>query len=90
VSPVQEKRPLLIENYRPITLLNTDYKTLTKALAIQLTDYMQKLIHPNQSGFIKGRSIFDPIHLTQVMTAYADLMEENRVIVALDQEKAYD
>jgi hypothetical protein len=48
------------------------------------------MIHPNQSGFIPRRSIFDPIRLAQTMTAYADLMEEDGAIIALDQEKAYD
>lgn len=79
-----------IGNYRPITLLNTDYKTLTKALATQLAQHIHKLIHPDQSGFIPKRSIFNPIRTTQLIAAYADTMEEEGVIVALDQEKAYD
>lgn len=79
-----------IENYRPITLLNTNYKILTKALAIQLASIIHKLIHPDQSSFIPKRSIFDLIQLAQTMTAYANLMEENGVIITLDQEKAYD
>jgi hypothetical protein len=79
-----------IENYRPITLLNTDYKILTKALAIQVAKVIHRMIHLNQSGFIPKRSIFDPIRLVQTMTTYADLMEEDGAIIALDQEKAYD
>ena len=79
-----------IENYRPITLLNTDYKIMTKTLATQLANHICDLLHPNQSGFVPTRSIFDPIRLAETMCAYADYMEENGAIVALDQEKAYD
>jgi exonuclease III len=79
-----------IENYRPITLLNSDYKILTKALSLQLLDPIDRMIHRDQAGFIPGRSIFDHIHLTRVMITYAEAMEINGAIIALDQEKAYN
>jgi hypothetical protein len=79
-----------IENYRPITLLNTDYKILTKALAIQLAHELHTLVHQDQSGFIPKRSIFDPIRLAKTMIEYADITEEDGALIALDQEKAYD
>lgn len=79
-----------IANYRPITLLNGDYKTFTKALALKLARTVPSIIHENQAGFIPGRSITDQIRLTQMIMEYAEVEEENGLIVALDQEKAYD
>ena len=91
MCPIYKKKEKdQIKNYRPITLLNTDYKLLTKALSTHLAQHIHSLVHPDQSGFIPKRSIFDPINLNQSLCAYADYMEENGVIVALDQEKAYD
>jgi hypothetical protein len=37
-----------------------------------------------------GRSIFDQVKLAQMMVHYAEIMEENGLIVALEQEKAYN
>ena len=48
------------------------------------------MVHPNQAGFIPKRSIFDHIRLAKAITNYAEVMEVNGSIVALDQEKAYD
>ena len=79
-----------IGNYRPITLLNSDYKLLTKALSLQLLNPIDEMIHRDQAGFIPGRSIFDHIRLTRVMITYAETMEANGAIIALDQEKAYN
>ena len=79
-----------IENYRPITLLNTDYKIYTKALAIRLAEVAHHAIHPNQAGFMPGRSIFDQVKLARMMIKYAEVTEKDGVIIALDQEKAYD
>ena len=91
LCPIYKKKEKdQIKNYRPITLLNTDYKLLTKALSTQLATHIHSLVLPDQHGFIKGRSIYDPIRLNQTICAYADHMEENGAIVALDQEKAYD
>ena len=91
MCPIYKKKDRSqIENYRPITLLNTDYKTMTKALAVQLAFHIRSLVHPDQTGFIPKRSIFDPIKLAKTMCDYADYMEEDGAIIALDQEKAYD
>ena len=46
-----------INNWRPITLTNVDYKILTKLLARRLKGVIKKIVHENQSGFIKGRNI---------------------------------
>jgi hypothetical protein len=86
----KKKNHSRIKNYHPITLLNTDYKTMTKALAMQLATHIWSLIHPDQTGFIPKRSSFDPIRLAKTMCDYADYMEEDGAIVTLDQEKAYD
>ena len=79
-----------ISNYRPITLLNTDYKLLTKVLAIQLMDEIAHMLHPDQTGFVPKRSIFNNIRLASAILNYADITETDGAIVALDQEKAYD
>ena len=91
MCPIYKKKERnQIKNYRPITLLNTDYKLLTKSLSSQLAKHIHTLIHPDQYGFIPNRSIYDPIRLNQSICAYVNFMEENKVIIALDQEKAYD
>jgi ribonuclease HI len=86
----KKKDPTEICNYRPITLLNTDYKILTKALATQLMDKIEHLVHPDQAGFIRNRSIFNQTRLARTIIDYAEVTHENGAIVALDQEKAYD
>ncbi|GBE79119.1 hypothetical protein SCP_0203160 [Sparassis crispa] len=79
-----------IANYRPITLLNTDYKILMKALSLSLSSVVRSLIHPDQAGFVPGCNILDQVQLSKTLIDYGEALEENGVIVALDQEKAYD
>ena len=90
----KKKEPTKISNYHPITLFievfNTDYKLLTKVLAIQLMDHIETLIHKDQAGFIPRRSIFDQIKLAETIIAYTEVANKDSTIIALDQEKAYD
>ena len=86
----KKKDKTCIENYRLITLLNTDYKLLTKTLSLQLVDSIKPMIHRDQVGFIPGRSIFNHIRLTKIMIQFAEALEQDGAIIALDQEKVYD
>ena len=51
----------LLKNWRPISLLNVDYKTESKALALRVENVLPVLIHYNQCGFVKGRYIGEAI-----------------------------
>ena len=42
------------ENYRPIHLMNTDAKTLTKILASRIQQYTEGIINHEQVGCIPG------------------------------------
>lgn len=79
-----------ISNYRPIMLLNTDYKLLTKTLALQIVELIHQLINPDQARFIPKRFIFNHIRLASTIINYPKVMEEDGAIVTLDQEEAYD
>lgn len=51
--------PLTVSDYRPIYLLNMSIKLVTKILANRLQKVITNLIHKNQYGFIKRRTIQD-------------------------------
>ena len=91
ISPIYKKKdPDDIANYRPITLLNTDYKIYTKAMSMRLADAAPDVIHPDQAGFLKNRSIFDQVKTTKMVTEYMNSTSKKGAIIALDQEKVYD
>ena len=61
-----------MRNYRPITLLNCDYKILTKMLAARLKRNINTIASPQQNGFVPRRSIFDNLYLSKLLQAYID------------------
>ena len=50
-----------IKQYRPICLLNVDFKWFTKVLTDRLVPVASKIIGSNQTGFVKGRNILDGV-----------------------------
>ncbi len=79
-----------MSNYRPITLLNSEYKLFTKVLSIKLVCSAPELINRYQAGFIPGRQITNQTKLIRMIIDHADITQTNGLIVVLDQEKAYD
>ena len=54
-----------LSNWRPITLVNVDYKIATKALAKRLQNVISSIIDTDQSGYIKGRYIGENARIPQ-------------------------
>jgi hypothetical protein len=48
-----------IKHFRPICLLNVDFKCITKVLTNRLVPVAKKIIGKNQTGFVKGRNILE-------------------------------
>ena len=72
------------ENLRPISLLNVDYKILTKVLENRLEKVLPKIINPtNLKLAVKGRYIGENIRLIQDLVFY--LEKENSPIDPISQ-----
>jgi hypothetical protein len=50
-----------IRQYRPICLLNVDFKIFPKLLIDRVTPIANKVIIPSQTTFIKGRNILEEL-----------------------------
>lgn len=88
--PKGNKDKRLLTNWRPISLLNMDYKILAKVLANRLQKVISKIIHSNQVGYIKGRYIGDNI---RTMLDILDITKDQTdpgLMVMIDFEKAFD
>ena len=88
--PKSGKDNLLLENWRPISLLNVDYKITAKAIANRIKKVLPTLIHETQTGFMKGRYIGENMRL---ILETIDITDENNLpgmIFFSDFEKAFD
>ena len=88
--PKDESDLVDLQNWRPVTLLNTDYKIASKPLARRIETILPKLIHPDQTGFIKGRYIGENLRLISDVMEYTKMEELTGVLVSLDFKKAFD
>ena len=79
-----------IGNWRPITLLNTDYKLIAIVYASRLKKVLPILINDDQKAYIEGRQITESVRLTQDVIEYVDENNLPGAIISLDQKKAYD
>ena len=77
-------------NYRPITLLNTDYRLLSRLLSDRLLPCLDILIPHTQTAFLPGRRIGDTILLQQLLPCAMQRENSAALTLFLDQVKAYD
>ena len=51
----KNKNGAKLKNWRPLSLLNVDYKIITKCLSHRIINSLPYILHSDQTGFIKGR-----------------------------------
>ncbi len=79
-----------IKNWRPISLLNCDYKIFTKLLSRRIKPFLPKLIHHDQVGFIPDRFIGENIRYVEDLIEYCRKFYKKCIILNIDIEKAFD
>ena len=79
-----------IRNWRPISLLNVDYKILSKVFAERLKKVLPYIIHSDQKGCIAGRNIGENVRLIEDLLYEIENMSLESVIFLKDDEKAFD
>ena len=85
-----DKDLMEIEHWRPLCLLNTDYKVYAKILANRLQCVTPYLISSDQFGFLKNRRMTDNLLELNLIINYCQRVNKPAIITAIDFKKAFD
>ena len=88
--PKEGKQKTLLRNWRPISLLNVDYKLASACIANRIKTHLDKIISETQLGFVKDRYIGE---CSRLICDLIDKTEEENIpgiLLLLDFEKAFD
>ena len=78
------------DSYRPLSLLNADYKILSKLIALRLEDIIPKIIHADQTGFVKNRHGADNVRRLLHILNTTQKNQNPMLVISMDANKAFD
>ena len=82
---------IYLKNWRPITLLNVDYKIFAHLIKNRFVKALPHVISNVQSGFQAGKSTTDNLILMSLVIDHFDKhIEDSGMILQVDFEKAFD
>jgi len=79
-----------IRNWRPISLLNVDYKLASRVITGRLLKVIHLVVDKDQACGVPGRFIGENVAFLRDVVDYANLSNVPVAILSLDQEKAFD
>ena len=88
--PKKDKDPSYLKNWRPLSLLNVDYKIATKTLALRLKKVLPQVINNAQTGYIEGRFIGQNIRQISDILSFTAEQNIEGIATFIDFEKAFD
>ena len=80
----------VLQNWRPISLLNADAKLLSSIFVQRLALFNKAFLKKSQIGFVKGELIQKNVWTIDQVMRHASAKNISGAVVFLDQEKAYD
>jgi hypothetical protein len=79
-----------VKDFRPISLVLSFAKLVTKILANRLAGHLDQMVSSNQSAFIKKCFIQDNFMLVQQTARFLHSQKQPRILLKLDITKAFD
>ena len=79
-----------IRNWRPISLLNVDYKLASRVIAGHLLRVIHVVVSKDQTCGVPGRFIGENVAFLRDVVDFAERSDVPLAILSLDQEKAFD
>ena len=91
LMPKPNKDTAKKENYRPIYLINIDTKILKKLLSNQIQQYIKRIIHHDQVGFIPLSQGWFNTHKSINVTHHINKRKtKDQMIISKTAEKSFD
>ena len=79
-----------LDNWRPLSLLNVDYKIATKTIANRINKVISSVVESRQTGFIKGRFIGENVRTIFETINFLNNNNKPGLLLFADYEKAFD
>ena len=78
------------KNWRPITLLNADYKIASRSVAARLLKVIHLIVSRDQTCGVPGRFIGENVAFLRDIVDFCTFTGVPAALLSLDQEKAFD